>query len=162
MNQVSSAFKFSASSSFLTFHWMSIFVCKVKVFGVFIIFLCVLYLLFRYFFTLKFVIWLLCFALCAPCAFVCLASVASKDYGACHLLNQKPWHTKFALDVNFKIITFHTILFLGFEAWISYLCHEMVLPYAPNVGCLAWLTLMGKKHLAPYLTEHNGHLGWKI
>jgi hypothetical protein len=31
-----------------------------------------------------------------------------------------------------------------------------------DVGCLAWLTLMGKKHLAPYLTEHNGHLGWKI
>jgi hypothetical protein len=36
-----SAFKFSASSSFLTFHWMSILVCKVKVFCVFIIFLCI-------------------------------------------------------------------------------------------------------------------------
>jgi hypothetical protein len=97
----------------------------------------------------------LCVCLFSKCCFKGLSSLSSIESKSLTL-------TKFALDVNFKIITFHTILFLGFEAWISYLCHEMVLPYAPNVGCLAWLTLMGKKHLAPYLTEHNGHLGWKI
>ncbi len=95
----------ASSSSFLTCHWMSILVCKVKVFVFSLFFFALMSWIivddvgprraWCRFCTLKFVIWLLCFALCTPCVFVCLASVASKDYGAYHhLLNQKAWHSQ--------------------------------------------------------------------
>jgi hypothetical protein len=73
-------------------------------------------LLFRCFYTLKFVIWLLCFALCAPCVFVLLSKCCFRGLWSLSFIESKSLTlTKFALDVNFKIITFHTILF--FRVW---------------------------------------------